>query len=59
MQAAAGFFLLDFIIRPFAKIYQKMPFITFGILIVLYGIIAYVVIRSAYRSDDGNGRISY
>jgi hypothetical protein len=43
--------LIDFILRPFARIYQKMPMITFVIVCLLYGIIAYVVWRSAFKNN--------
>ncbi|HMY55195.1 MAG TPA: hypothetical protein PLC15_22405 [Candidatus Obscuribacter sp.] len=51
---AVGLFLIDFIVRPFARIYQKMPMVTFAILCVLYGIIAYVVWRSAFKETEHN-----
>lgn len=49
--AGVGLFLIDFILRPFARIYQKMPMITFVIVCLLYGIIAYVVWRSAFKNN--------
>lgn len=55
MAAGVDIFLIDFLFRPFAKIYQKMPFVTFVILCILYGIIAYVVWRSAFKESDSAG----
>lgn len=52
MQATAGFFLIDFIVRPFAKIYQKMPFAIFLIMLVIYGVIGYIVWKSAFRAEN-------
>ena len=57
MQAAAGFFIVDFIFRPFAKIYQKMPSLTFVFVTLLYGLIAYLVIKSAFSKQDD--RVTY
>ncbi|MBN9394764.1 MAG: hypothetical protein J0H83_05935 [Candidatus Melainabacteria bacterium] len=57
MQAAAGFFIVDFIFRPFAKIYQKMPSLTFVFITLLYGFIAYLVIKSAFSKQDD--RVTY
>lgn len=54
---AVGLIFIDFIVRPFAKIFEKMPLLILGILIVVYGIIAYIVLKSAYTADDG--RSSY
>lgn len=51
---AVGLFIIDFIARPFAKIFEKMPLITFLVLVVLYGYIAYIVLKSAFVAQDGN-----
>lgn len=51
---AVGLFLIDFIIRPFAKIFEKMPFIMLGLLLLLYGYIAYMVWRSVVAAEAGN-----
>jgi hypothetical protein len=48
---ALGLFLIDFIVRPFARIYEKWPLAMLLFLLVLYGIIGYIVIRSAYMAD--------
>lgn len=45
-------FVVDFVFRPFAKIFEKMPAIIFFLLVILYSIIAYIVIRSAYFGND-------
>ncbi|MBP9094025.1 hypothetical protein KBI23_23595 [bacterium] len=52
MQATAGFFVIDFILRPFLKIYQKMPLMIFLILLVVYGLIAYLVWKSAFKAEQ-------
>ncbi len=52
MQVTAGLFLIDFLVRPFAKIYQKMPFMVFIIMLVLYGIVAYIVWKSAFKPEE-------
>ena len=49
---ACGLFMIDFVIRPFAKIFEKMPFLMIGLLILLYAVIGYVVLRSAYMADE-------
>lgn len=46
MSAAAGLFIVDWIMRPFAKIFEKMPLLMLAILLLLYGYIAYLVFRS-------------
>ncbi|MBS1993022.1 MAG: hypothetical protein JSS86_24775 [Cyanobacteria bacterium SZAS LIN-2] len=52
MAAGCDIFLIDFLLRPFAKIYQKMPFLMMVILLLVYGIIGYVVFRSAYMNGE-------
>jgi hypothetical protein len=54
---AVGLIFIDFIVRPFAKIFEKMPLLMLVLLVGLYAVIAYVVLKSAYQSDDG--RSSY
>lgn len=49
---AVGLFMIDFIVRPFARIYEKMPLVMLLILITLYGIIAYFVVRSSYFNEQ-------
>ncbi len=56
---AVGLFLIDFIVRPFAKIFEKMPLVTGLILMILYGFIAYIVIKSAYRAEQQDQGKSY
>ena len=51
---AVGLFVIDFLVRPFAKIYEKMPYVMLVILLVLYAIIGYLVVKSAYMSDQHN-----
>src|SRR5271170_412777 len=50
--AAAGLFLVDFVIRPFFKIYEKMPLVMLLVCLVLYGIVAYFVLKSAFLADQ-------
>jgi hypothetical protein len=52
MAAGCDIFLIDFICRPFAKIAGKMPFVMMAVLMLIYGIIGYVVFRSAYMSGE-------
>ena len=49
--AGVGLFFIDFVIRPFAKIFEKMPLLMFLIMLVLYGAIAYVVLKSAWHAE--------
>ena len=51
---AVGLFLIDFVARPFAKIFEKMPIIMFLILFVLYAYIGYIVLRSAWQTEQHN-----
>ncbi|MBI4534101.1 MAG: hypothetical protein HY711_09145 [Candidatus Melainabacteria bacterium] len=48
---AVGLIFIDFIVRPFAKIFEKMPILMIAMLVIFYGIIAYIVLRSAYLVD--------
>jgi len=50
---AVGLIFIDFIVRPFAKIFEKMPLLMLVLLVALYAVIAYVVLKSAYPADDG------
>ncbi|HEY9714362.1 MAG TPA: hypothetical protein V6C72_12905 [Chroococcales cyanobacterium] len=52
LSASAGIFLIDFIVRPFAKIAKKMPYVMLLFLLLLYGFVAYVVLKSVYLSDQ-------
>lgn len=52
LSASAGIFLIDFIVRPFAKIAEKMPYVMLLFLLLLYGFVAYVVLKSVYLSDQ-------
>lgn len=49
---ACGLFIIDFIARPFAKIYEKIPFIMFVLLILLYGTITYFVLKSSFFNKE-------
>jgi hypothetical protein len=46
MSAMSGLFIIDMFVRPFGKIFEKMPLLMLGILLLLYGFIAYLVFRS-------------
>jgi hypothetical protein len=46
MSAASAFFIVDWVVRPFAKIAEKMPLIMLGILLLVYGYVAFLVFRS-------------
>lgn len=49
--ASADIFLIDYIFKPFAKIYEKMPLVMLLIVIILYSAIGYYVLKSAYVSE--------
>lgn len=49
---AVGLFYIDFVARPFAKIFEKMPLIMFFVMVLLYGYIAYLVLKSAYKAEN-------
>jgi hypothetical protein len=49
---AIDVFVVDFVFRPFAKIFEKMPGVIFLLLMLFYGLVAYIVIRSAYFGDQ-------
>ena len=53
MSAAADIFAVDFIMRPFAKIFEKMPLLMLFILLALYSYIGYLVLKSAI-AESGN-----
>jgi hypothetical protein len=53
MSAASAFFVIDWIVRPFAKIAEKMPLLMLGVLLLLYGYIAYIVFRSVQAEQGG------
>lgn len=50
--AAANIFFIDFLCRPFAKIFEKMPIVMVLLLFLIYGTIAYILMRSAYLADQ-------
>lgn len=49
---ACGLFIIDFIARPFAKIYEKIPFIMFLLLAILYCTIAFFVLKSSFFNKE-------
>ncbi len=50
--AAAGLFVIDFIFRPFAKIYEKWPLVMLLMCLILYGFVAYAVLKSTFLADS-------
>jgi hypothetical protein len=51
MSASADIFLIDYIFKPFAKIYEKMPLVMLLLVILLYSAIGYIVLKSAYAAE--------
>lgn len=51
---ALGLFLIDFMVRPFVRIYEKWPLAMLLIVLIFYSIIGYIVIRSVYMTEHGN-----
>jgi hypothetical protein len=49
---ACGLFIIDFVARPFAKIYEKIPFVMFLLLALLYGTIAFFVLKSSFFNKE-------
>ncbi len=49
---AVGLFLVDFIFRPVAKIYEKMPIVALLLCLLLYAIVGYIVVKSVYFADQ-------
>jgi hypothetical protein len=49
---AVGLFMIDFVFRPVAKVFEKMPLVMLLFLMILYGAIGYAVLKSAYMSDN-------
>ncbi len=52
MSAVSGLFIIDVVVRPFGKIFEKMPMLMVFLLLLLYGYIAYLVFRSV-QADPG------
>jgi hypothetical protein len=50
--AASGLILIDMVIRPFYKVAVKFPIAGFMVLMVIYGFIGYIVLKSAYLSES-------
>jgi hypothetical protein len=50
--AEAGLFIIDFFFRPFAKIYEKMPMVMLLLCLVIYGVVAYLVVKSTFLADQ-------
>jgi hypothetical protein len=49
-----GLFVIDFLVRPFAKIWEKDPIVMLMMCLVLYGIVGYIVVKSVYLTDQHN-----
>ncbi|MBX3072896.1 hypothetical protein KF707_10020 [Candidatus Obscuribacterales bacterium] len=56
---AIGIFIIDFIARPFARIFEKWPDVMMLILLFVYAIIGYIVWKSAFKGDSEPRRTSY
>ena len=52
--ASSGIYVIDTFLKPFFKIWEKSPLVMLFLVIVLYSIIAYIVIKSAFMSDHSN-----
>jgi len=52
MSASTGILLLDFICRPFLKFGMKFPVIGFVFLFLIYGLVAYGALKSAFLSEN-------
>ncbi len=49
---AVGLFFIDFVLRPFAKIGEKMPIVMLLICLLMYAVVGYVVVKSCYFADQ-------
>ncbi len=49
---AVGLFMIDFVARPFARIFEKWPEFMIILLLILYGCVGYSVIKSAFLADQ-------
>ncbi len=49
---ALGLFLIDFLVKPFARIYEKWPIAMLLVCLIIYGIIGYIVVKSVYLTDE-------
>ncbi len=54
MSASTGIVLLDLVMRPFLKIGVKFPMIGLFILTLVYGYIAYIVVKSAFAQTEAH-----
>jgi hypothetical protein len=50
--ATAGLFIIDFFLRPFAKICEKSPWVMLIVCLIVYGFVAYVVLKSTFLADQ-------
>ena len=48
---AVGILMIDQFVKPFARIFEKWPLAMIFILLILYSIVGYIVIKSAYLAD--------
>jgi len=51
-----GLFVIDFIVRPFAKIWEKDPMIALLLCLCLYAVVAYFVVKSVYMSGENQNQ---
>jgi hypothetical protein len=49
--ASSGIFLIDTLLKPFAKIFEKNPILALVTVVVMYSIVAYMVFKSAWQSE--------
>ena len=49
---ALGLFLIDFLVKPFARIYETWPIAMLLVCLIIYGIIGYIVVKSVYLTDE-------
>jgi len=52
MSAATGILFFDMLVRPFFKVAMKFPLMGFLILFAIYGVVAYVALKSAYLAES-------
>lgn len=50
--ASAGLFIIDYIFKPFAKIFEKMPIVALLMCLALYGVVAYFVVKTTFLADQ-------
>lgn len=48
---AIGIFIIDFIARPFARVFEKWPDTIMLAILLFYGVIGYIVWKSAFKNE--------